>query len=114
MPTPSLKNIETQIRKLQMRAQTIREKERKPVIASIVREMKEREISVQELAEALDKPARGARAARKQGDGQGAKGAIAAKYRNPESGATWSGRGRTPSWILDAEQSGGSRESFRI
>ena len=24
---------------------------------------------------------------------------IAAKYRDPQSGATWSGRGKTPKWI---------------
>lgn len=113
MPTQSLKSIETEIRKLQTRAQTLREKQRKPLIAAIVRQMKEREISVQELAEALEKPARGTQTARRQGDAP-AKRAIEPKYRDPETGATWSGRGRTPRWILGAEQSGGSRESFRI
>nr|WP_275956764.1 H-NS histone family protein [Paraburkholderia fungorum] len=28
-----------------------------------------------------------------------ARGAVAAKYRDPDSGATWSGRGKPPSWI---------------
>lgn len=27
------------------------------------------------------------------------KGPIAPKYRNPETGETWSGRGRTPKWM---------------
>lgn len=27
------------------------------------------------------------------------KGTVAAKYRDPASGATWSGRGRTPGWL---------------
>jgi DNA-binding protein H-NS len=27
---------------------------------------------------------------------------IAAKYRDPQSGATWSGRGKTPKWINGA------------
>jgi DNA-binding protein H-NS len=27
---------------------------------------------------------------------------IAAKYRDPQSGATWSGRGKTPRWINGA------------
>ncbi|MFP5406769.1 MAG: H-NS family nucleoid-associated regulatory protein [Gammaproteobacteria bacterium] len=39
---------------------------------------------------------------------------MAPKFRNPDTGATWTGRGRTPRWILDAEQSGGSRDSFKI
>ena len=34
---------------------------------------------------------------------------AAAKYRNPESGETWSGRGRTPRWL-----DGKNREDFAI
>ena len=30
---------------------------------------------------------------------------IAAKYRDPQSGATWSGRGKTPRWINGADRS---------
>jgi DNA-binding protein H-NS len=44
------------------------------------------------------------------------KGAPAApspvKYRNPDTGETWSGRGRTPKWMALAEQGGRSREEF--
>jgi DNA-binding protein H-NS len=29
---------------------------------------------------------------------------IAAKYRDPDSGATWSGRGKTPKWINGADR----------
>lgn len=28
-----------------------------------------------------------------------AKATVAAKYRNPETGETWSGRGRSPKWL---------------
>ena len=34
------------------------------------------------------------------------------KYRNPETGETWSGRGRMPKWLGLAEQQGRSREEF--
>lgn len=34
---------------------------------------------------------------------------AAAKYRNPESGETWSGRGRTPRWL-----DGKNRDDFAI
>lgn len=37
------------------------------------------------------------------------KGSAAAKYRNPETGDTWSGRGRTPQWLK-----GKDYQSFRI
>ena len=36
-------------------------------------------------------------------------GPVAAKYRDPQSGATWSGRGRTPRWLADHD-----REKFLI
>jgi DNA-binding protein H-NS len=31
---------------------------------------------------------------------------VAAKYRDPKTGATWSGRGRAPAWIKDAKNRG--------
>lgn len=34
---------------------------------------------------------------------------VAPKYRNPETGATWSGRGREPAWLA-----GRNREDFAI
>lgn len=34
---------------------------------------------------------------------------VAAKYRDPETGATWSGRGKPPRWIA-----GKDREQFAI
>lgn len=37
------------------------------------------------------------------------KGTVAAQYRNPESGATWTGRGRAPRWL-----DGKNKEQFRI
>jgi DNA-binding protein H-NS len=37
-------------------------------------------------------------------------GAVEAKYQNPETGETWSGRGRAPAWIKDAK----NRDKFLI
>jgi DNA-binding protein H-NS len=34
---------------------------------------------------------------------------VAAKFRNPETGATWSGRGREPNWLK-----GKNRDDFKI
>jgi len=36
-------------------------------------------------------------------------GPVAAKYRDPQSGATWAGRGRAPRWLADQD-----REKFLI
>lgn len=36
-------------------------------------------------------------------------GSVAAKFKNPESGQTWTGRGRAPRWL-----DGKDKEQFRI
>src|SRR5690606_6177625 len=46
--------------------------------------------------------------------GGGSRKAVAAKYRNPATGETWSGRGRAPKWLADAEAKGQKRESFAV
>lgn len=38
-----------------------------------------------------------------------AKGSVAAQFKNPETGETWTGRGRAPRWL-----GGKNREQFRI
>ena len=38
---------------------------------------------------------------------------VAAKYRD-DKGNSWTGRGKTPRWLVEAEKSGKSREAFRI
>ena len=40
---------------------------------------------------------------------KGAHATVAAKYRDPETGETWSGRGRAPNWIA-----GKDRHAFAI
>lgn len=41
------------------------------------------------------------------------KGNVPVKYRGP-NGEEWSGRGRLPKWVQEAEAEGKSREEFRI
>lgn len=51
----------------------------------------------------------------KKSAGKKGAGLVAPKYRNPESGETWSGRGRQPLWFAKAvKKSGGSAESLLI
>lgn len=38
-----------------------------------------------------------------------AKGTVAAQFKNPETGETWTGRGRAPRWLV-----GKDKEQFRI
>ncbi|NBC20176.1 MAG: H-NS histone family protein [Alphaproteobacteria bacterium] len=43
-----------------------------------------------------------------------ATGKAPAKFKDPVSGKTWSGRGRTPVWLREREEKGEDREKFRI
>jgi DNA-binding protein H-NS len=38
----------------------------------------------------------------------------AAKFRNPETGEEWSGRGRTPRWLVAQEAEGRDRKEFAV
>jgi DNA-binding protein H-NS len=39
---------------------------------------------------------------------------VAAKYRDPASGATWSGRGLTPKWLVAKLAEGKAKEDFAL
>lgn len=39
---------------------------------------------------------------------------VKAKYRDPKSGKTWSGRGQTPVWLRTYEELGKNRAEFLI
>jgi DNA-binding protein H-NS len=41
-------------------------------------------------------------------------GKVAAKYRNPATGDTWSGRGLQPNWLKTALAGGASLEDFKV
>ena len=38
---------------------------------------------------------------------------VAVKYRD-ENGNTWTGRGKTPRWMVDAEKAGNNREKYLV
>ena len=50
----------------------------------------------------------------KAAQSQAARTATTPKYRDPETGATWSGRGYPAKWITDYEAKGRKREEFAI
>ena len=50
----------------------------------------------------------------KAAQSQAARTATTPKYRDPETGATWSGRGYPAKWISDYEAKGRKREEFAI
>jgi DNA-binding protein H-NS len=103
----TLAQLESQIQKLQRRAEALREKKSVEVIARIQALMKEYGLTTADLAVA------GLGTGKKRGRPFGsknvsaakkghAKGKLPPKYRDPQSGATWSGHARPPAWIKDA------------
>lgn len=110
--------LQAQIKKLQDKAESMRINQKKPVLASILRSMRDYDVSIDELAVALQRhttPARKTRG-RPAASESGAKvrHPVAPKYRHPDTGETWSGRGKKPRWLVAAESSGSPRDSFLI
>jgi len=96
----SYQEILSQIEELKQKAQEARRQELAGAIAEIKRLMAEFGITVEDL---------GGKAGKTK-----TRGAAAAKYRDPSSGKTWSGRGRRPGWVVDLENQGKTLDSCRI
>lgn len=113
------RKLEKEISRLQKQAAALEQKQRVPVINEIVRTMREYDITPEDIATAFTRKGRGpsataVKSATRSAASSPARKPVPPKYRNPETGATWSGRGKPPRWISDAEGAGASRDSFLI
>jgi DNA-binding protein H-NS len=112
MPKLSESALKAKIAELQKNLDDLN-KRKKPAIDKILSIMSEQGLTLADLQGAASKNAtRG----RKKGAAKpaAAKGKVEAKFRDGATGATWTGRGKTPRWLVDAEANGRSREEFRI
>ncbi len=113
MPKLSESALKAKIAELQKELDE-RAKKRRPVIDKIIAMMNEAGLTIADLQSAAPKAStRG----RKKGSGKtaaAAKGKVEAKYRDAATGATWTGRGKTPRWLVDAEAAGRNRSEFLI
>jgi DNA-binding protein H-NS len=94
----SYKQLTAQLEKLHKEVAVAREKEIAQAIVEIKQKITEYDLTAEELGFASK-----AKAA------AGRKPASVAKYRNPKTGETWTGRGRSPAWLA-----GKNRERFLI
>ncbi|MGF6721465.1 DNA-binding protein H-NS [Paraburkholderia sp. GAS41] len=90
------KQLTAQLEKLHKEVAVAREKEIEQAIVDIKQKIVEYGITAEELGFASKRV--GAK-----------KTPLPAKYRNPKTGETWSGRGRSPGWLA-----GKNRERFLI
>lgn len=93
------KELKAQAEALLKQAEVARRAEIASVVAEIQARMKEYGITLDDL--------KGAKKAK-------ARTAVAAKYRNPATGESWSGRGRAPKWLADEQAKGRAREAFLV
>lgn len=111
-PRPSLKELIAQQEALQRQQDALlrnisamRDAQKAEVVNDIKKLMASHGLTVSDLAEAK----RGAspRAAKQPGK-------VAAKYRDPDSGSTWTGRGLKPRWLAAAIEAGRTQTEFLI
>jgi DNA-binding protein H-NS len=94
----TFQELQNQIRQLQQQAETMRREQASAVIAELRAAILEFGITPDDVFGARAKLAR-----------RSTRGRAVQKYRDPLSGATWSGRGRVPRWIA-----GRNRDDFLI
>ena len=92
--------IQNQIAQLKAEAEKIRKDNMNAVIEQIQALMNEHGVSLDDLNKASIKESK--------------TGVSTAKYRDPDSGATWGGRGKQPAWFKNRIDAGEGKESLLI
>ena len=113
MAQASYNNLMSQISKLQAQAEQARKKEMQEVIQSIQKQMKAYNIDPKDL-EIKIPTSRGRKPSSAQQNTKQNSKQTEAKFRHPETGATWSGRGRMPKWISEAVKQGRAKQEFAV
>lgn len=125
------KAVLEQIDTLKARANALRGNALREAVARVKAIMRDHALSWPEVQAALGHGAKASKGAPRAGARSGASGkgagrrkrtsggkdgraVVKPKYRHPESGATWSGRGHTPRWLAAEIKSGKQRDSFLI
>jgi DNA-binding protein H-NS len=110
----SYAQIVKQIESLKQEAEKIRRNEVDGVVARIREAITFYNLNAADLGlSAKAKPAAGKAAPAKRKKVKGTKSAIVVKFRN-DAGGTWGGRGKRPTWLRDALNSGKKLEDFAV
>lgn len=94
------KELKAQGEALLQQAEEARQAEIAAVVVEIREKMKEYGISLADLKSGSKKPR--------------PRGVVPAKYRNPVTGESWSGRGRAPRWLTEELSKGRSKDAFLV
>lgn len=100
--------LEDRIKRVNRQLDDLRAQKRAVVIRQILAQLEKNGITLKDLKEAR---AAGIKSQSKSAPG---KRMVAPKYRHPDTGETWSGRGGAPRWLVAAELGGTSRNDYLI
>ena len=100
-----LRDLLAQKAELEKQIESLGREQREGAIAEIKALMTDHGLTVADLAGK-------ASASAKKSSAQGSK--VAAKYRDPETGNAWSGRGLQPKWLKAAIEGGRKIEDFAV
>ncbi len=103
---PTLQELLDQKAALDRQISDAKRASRAEAIAQVRTLMTEHGLTPADLAASVQKRAAGARTGSRQ--------KVAPKYRDPESGATWSGRGLKPKWLTEQLANGKQVGDFAI
>jgi len=110
----SLKTIQTRIAYLQQKARAL-EAKTKPGVDKVVALIKKHKLSLDDLKHVFSgKTGRTTKRAKKTKRVSKLKGKKAHVKFKDSNGNKWTGRGRAPLWILEAEKAGKDRSSFAV
>lgn len=101
----SLEDLDRLVVAVEQERQAKREAARKALLEEVRAKAEALGLSLGNLLESAEQ-ARGA--------AKGTRAAVRPKYRDPETGETWSGRGSPPGWLRRLEEQGRSREEFAV
>ena len=111
MPKETLAVIQKRIDALVARASRLKRK-KAPALRRIVELARANSIAIGEIRAALTGGTRKKSLPNKKR--RRTKQKVAPMYKNPKTGETWSGRGRTARWLAAAEKQGRKRAEFLI
>lgn len=109
-----LERINAQIKKLEEKRQRIMTGWRADEVKKIVQLMRDNAITPEDIVPLFATGRRKKKQAAARPTSRKTRGPVAPKYRHPQTGETWTGRGRAPRWLVAEENAGVDRATFRI
>ncbi|NBS81547.1 MAG: H-NS histone family protein [Betaproteobacteria bacterium] len=116
MPRMTYEHLQRQIQKLQAQAKKLeasRDSKKNKAVSQVTALMKKLGITVEDLPKTNAKPAKSGQN-RKVKQSPKTRGPVAPKYRDPETGQTWTGRGKPPVWLSARLAQGRNKEEFLL